>query len=38
MAGLVDVPAGYDLAESTGPALRIGDLVDPAAMAALSLG
>lgn len=38
MSSLVDVPARYDLAESTGPALRLADLVDPAAMADLSLG
>jgi hypothetical protein len=38
MTNLVDVPARYDLAESTGPALRLADLADPAEMAGLSLG
>jgi len=37
MTSLVDVPARYDLAESTSPALRITDLVDPEALADLPL-
>lgn len=38
MAALVDTPVRYDLAESTSPALRLSDVVDPAALADLSLG
>src|SRR3712207_4263512 len=38
MTSLVDVPARYDLAESTGPALRVRDLADPEALAGLALG
>ncbi len=38
MTSLVDTPVRYDLAESTGPALRLGDLVDPVAMKDLPLG
>ena len=38
MTSLVDVPVRYDLAESTGPALRVRDLVDPASLADLPLG
>ena len=38
MSTLVDVPLRYDLAESTCPALRIGHLVEPDALADLSLG
>lgn len=38
MTGLVDVPMRYDLAESTGPALRVRDLVDPDRLADLPLG
>ena len=38
MTSLVDAPVRYDLAESTGPALRVRELVDPAALADLSLG
>ena len=38
MTSLVDVAVRYDLAESTGPALCVRDLVDPAALADLSLG
>ena len=38
MSILVDVPVRYDLAESTSPALRVGDLVDPDALADLPLG
>jgi hypothetical protein len=38
MTNLVDVPARYDLAESTGPALHLGDLADPAGLAGLELG
>ncbi len=38
MTSLVDVPVRYDLAESTSPALRLADLVDPNEMADLTLG
>jgi hypothetical protein len=38
MTSLVDTPVRYDLAESTGPALRLGELVDPAVLADLPLG
>ena len=38
MSDLVDVPFRYDLAESTCPPLRIGDLVEPHALADLELG
>jgi aspartate/methionine/tyrosine aminotransferase len=38
MTDLVDVPARYDLAESTGPALHVSDLADPAELARLPLG
>ena len=38
MSNLVDVPVRYDLAESTCPALRVGDLVEPDALMDLPLG
>jgi aspartate/methionine/tyrosine aminotransferase len=38
MASLVDVPVRYDLAESTSPALTVGDLLDPAELAGVRLG
>ena len=38
MTDLVDVPVRYDLAESTVPALRVGDLADPGTLADLPLG
>lgn len=37
MTTLTDVPSRYDLAESTCPPLRIGDIADPAELAALAL-
>ncbi len=33
MSALIDTPVRYDLAESTCPPIRLGDLVDPAALA-----
>lgn len=38
MTDLVDVPARYDLAESTVPAVRVRDLADPAVLGDLPLG
>ena len=38
MSDLVEVPVRHDLAESTCPALRIGDLVEPDALLDLPLG
>jgi hypothetical protein len=38
MSGLIDVAVRYDLAESTCPPLRLGELGDPTALADLSLG
>ncbi|KGH45109.1 aminotransferase [Modestobacter caceresii] len=38
MSSLVDAPVRYDLAASTTPALRVGDLVDPDALADMTLG
>ncbi|MFC4110767.1 pyridoxal phosphate-dependent aminotransferase [Micromonospora zhanjiangensis] len=37
MTTLIDVPVRYDLAESTCPALRLGDLVDPTDLKDLAL-
>lgn len=37
MSGLIDVPVRYDLAESTCPPLRLGELGDTTALAELSL-
>jgi aspartate/methionine/tyrosine aminotransferase len=37
MTALVDSPVRYDLAESTCPSLNLGDLVDPARLAELTL-
>jgi aspartate/methionine/tyrosine aminotransferase len=38
MMGLVDRPVRFDLAESTCPALRLGDVAEPGELAALPLG
>ncbi len=38
MSDLVEAPVRYDLAESTCPALRLGDLVEPDALMDLPLG
>jgi aspartate/methionine/tyrosine aminotransferase len=38
MASLIDVAVRYDLGESTCPAVRLADLVDPAALKDLELG
>lgn len=38
MMSLVDVPVRYDLAQSTGPPLRVGDLVDPHELVSTELG
>lgn len=38
MTALIDQPARYDLAESTCPPLRLGDLGDPSALAEVELG
>lgn len=38
MTNLIDRPVRYDLAESTCPPLRLGELGDPAALAHLTLG
>jgi aspartate/methionine/tyrosine aminotransferase len=38
MSALIDVPARYDLAESTCPALRIDEIIDPEALARVELG
>lgn len=38
MTALIDSPVRYDLAESTCPALQLGDVVDAAALADLPLG
>src|ERR1700712_3681623 len=38
MSGLIDSVVRYDLAESTCPPLALGELADPTALAALSLG
>jgi aspartate/methionine/tyrosine aminotransferase len=37
MMGLVDSPARYDLAESTSPSLRLGELAEPGELAGLRL-
>lgn len=38
MSNLIDTSVRYDLAESTCPALRVDEIVDPAELAALTLG
>lgn len=38
MAALTDSPVRYDLGESTGPQLNLGDLADPAELADVALG
>ncbi|WP_030447758.1 pyridoxal phosphate-dependent aminotransferase [Actinocatenispora sera] len=38
MSNLIDVSVRYDLAESTCPALRVDEIIDPAELAALTLG
>lgn len=38
ISALTDVPSRYDLAESTCPPVSVGDLADPAELAALTLG
>jgi aspartate/methionine/tyrosine aminotransferase len=38
ISALTDVPSRYDLAESTCPPVNVGDLADPAELAALTLG
>ncbi|WP_243866628.1 pyridoxal phosphate-dependent aminotransferase [Actinophytocola oryzae] len=38
MTALIDRPVRYDLAESTSPPLRLGDLADPAELTELTLG
>ncbi|HEY3502687.1 MAG TPA: pyridoxal phosphate-dependent aminotransferase [Actinocatenispora sp.] len=37
MSSLIDTPVRYDLAESTCPALRLDEIVEPAALAGLTL-
>ncbi|GAA4199577.1 pyridoxal phosphate-dependent aminotransferase [Actinocatenispora rupis] len=37
MSSLIDAPVRYDLAESTSPPLRLGEVVDPVSLAGLSL-
>jgi hypothetical protein len=38
MAGLIDEPVRFDLGESTGPALRLGEILDASTLASLHLG
>ncbi|PZG11979.1 hypothetical protein C1I95_26850 [Micromonospora craterilacus] len=38
MTTLIDLPVRYDLAESTAPPLRLGEIADPAVLADLTLG
>lgn len=38
MTTLIDLPVRYDLAESTAPPLRLGEIADPAVLADVALG